>query len=1199
MAAQKDKPIPIEQLHKCDIWAFGLLVWEIMADGRLYFQRGWKNDYAYKRPPSYTASSSPASSKSHDVPADEGDQNALGNFDLVHLKGLSIQFLENLNIPGIGFEKGFLRPLLNGTLDVDPAKRISDLSRLPIIGFWNKAPGGHSLQSKLATYTLSGDIRYSIFNRDGGPYIIWVQQQQLLESFETLAQQTTPQKDNGSAAFQTMLCYANAFGTSMNLTKATHFLHNTEKPGHLVADILGSRLLVGFSGESSDLPRKYHECLAQGFFKIWSKESSTIVVHDGETVTEFADYTSLRDAFIEEGDLIDDEIATVIFTRKGSSERHNILEIAIQQGDIDLVNRLLRKLGKTLTEMTTRECPLVQACRNGHGTIVNRLLHEGMTIHRDDSSSCLLHWLFCLDDSSLYEVQQQLQSESRTDDLKQALDHAITQKITIHPQWPFQVYGTPLATAIASGSIAAVKMLLVLKADPMAAAFAGLDSEAISRLTPIHLAISYQLPEIVKMLWYAAFGEQLSTASQMYRNHALGRFPIACALSCRSNAERFAMHGNGHQKCLREVIQLLPIEALAQSSPEGRDALTQAIDLEDVEAVNLILEHYPDLVTRRITHPGTNNLFTYAFNFAVQIGSLRETDESIQILESILKLDPAAIKRPDSSSAKPIHVAAMGTSAHILKFLLEHGCTCHDLDNREQTPLFFCRNASMVSALLQKGAEINHRDQRGYTPTHAATIQGMEEVLQSLIDSGANLDFINNEIGASLHCAVQRKSLSMVERLLKAGVDINAKNTYGRTPLLIAMDTGRSDLGSLLFENGANPFIQDNCGSSPFHMALAWPNVSVLNKFQIHTSLSALPWEEKVEALHFAAKNGEPAVLKLYLHKAFGSGPNAEDLAFLYHKDVEIALHKATSACRADIVDVMLAYGFQVDAADANGNTPLLIGCQIGRGHPPINQYTRTNICEMLLANGASICKKSDRGLTPLSIAQAHKDYPLMTLLLEHALGLGNLDAPVLRSRMLKSIKDTEAERQYNKESRALIGDEMINPELIQQAIADEEWDFVMTCIRGQFISKEELRQIFPRRRWSYGVDSLDMLRFHSVRRDREIVRYLYQVSTTGKHTVHTAAKLGLRNLQLECSDWRISLNQTLWPKRIEKLFKTWKEGESGYRARSERFMQTSREYQSRESEDEERNWGWGSDELSEDCLSSADESDSEQTDKV
>ncbi|KAJ5806869.1 hypothetical protein N7474_010461 [Penicillium riverlandense] len=1200
VAEQKNQPIPYEQLHKCDIWAFGLCVWEILADGQVYFKRSWRGDPAYRRLPSYTMSTpSSASSKPHDEDfAAEDDQNVFGDFDLGNLKGLAVGFLADIKIPGIGFEKGFLRPLLNGTLQTDPAKRISDLSRMPIIGFWNSVPGGHSLKSNLATYTLSGDIRYAIFSRDGGPYIIWEQQQQLLQDFETVAQQSEAPKINGSTAFQTMLCYVNAFGTSKDLTKASHFLNKAEESGHFLACILSLRIYDGFSMSTSGRHKTYSETLASGFRILGrSEQSSTISVHNGESATKFADYITMREAFDNEGNLggVDqDDITTISLSLNLSSERYSLLEIAIQQGDIELVNRILPILGDKLKEMKTRECLLVQAARCGHGSIVNRLLQEGVPVARDATSSCLLHWLFCLDETSLFEVLQQLRNADRRDDLKLALNSAIIQKVILHPQWPFQIYGVPLATAVASGSIDSVKSLLELKADPTAAAFADDDGDSASKFTPIHLAIRYHFPEMVKMMWHAAFGERMITANRLYLAHSLGRFPIACALSLMTNAERLAIHGSSYRRKLQETIQLLPVEALTQSSPEGKNAITQAIDLEDVDAVDVILEHHPELAAQRIIQPGPSTMFTYPLNFAVQMGSIRDTEESVHILESILYLDPTAIKRPDSSSVWPIHAAAMGTSTRIINFLLDRGSTCHDTDGRGQTPLFFCRSAGIVKTLLSRGADINHKDELGFTPVHAATSKGTEEVLHALIEGGANLDLRDNGIGAPLHCAVQRKSLLMTEILLKAGVKVNAKDSHGRTPLLVAMDAGRLDLISLLFENGADPFIEDERGSSPFHMALAWPNATILNKFQIHTTLITLPLETKIKALHFAAQNGEPAALKLYLHKAFGPGLSTGNAAHVYSEETRIAVHKAASVRRAELIEVMLAYGFQVDALDARGNTPLLIGCQLDREPPNSNPYPRTQICEKLIDNGANIHVKNHQGLTPFVIAQSHADYPLMTLLLEHALRLSDLDPSVLNSRILESIKDPEKDRQYCKESRELIGGEIIDPELIRQAAAKDEWDFFMTCIGGYFVAKEELLRVFPRRTWSHGVDSMDMLRLQSVRRDREIVRYLHVASRSSRSPIQRVSQIGERDLQMECSDLRAGLNATLWPKMAKKFWRTDESGETVTRKLSKRFKMRYMEFQPRDPVNGQRKWGWSSDDLSNDPISPDEESEFE-----
>ena len=151
VARQKDQPISIDQLHKCDIWAFGLCAWEVLANGQVYKYSLPLSTSA--KPPTYSeAQGAPRKEPSIENEDFEGSETLHAS----DIKELAIEFVNNLDIGGIGFERGFLRPLMNQTLELDPKKRISDLSRLPIILSWNKAPGGHSLQSKLALFAMLG-----------------------------------------------------------------------------------------------------------------------------------------------------------------------------------------------------------------------------------------------------------------------------------------------------------------------------------------------------------------------------------------------------------------------------------------------------------------------------------------------------------------------------------------------------------------------------------------------------------------------------------------------------------------------------------------------------------------------------------------------------------------------------------------------------------------------------------------------------------------------------------------------------------------------------------------------------------------------------------------------------------------------------------------------------------------------------------
>jgi CubicO group peptidase (beta-lactamase class C family) len=73
--------------------------------------------------------------------------------------------------------------------------------------------------------------------------------------------------------------------------------------------------------------------------------------------------------------------------------------------------------------------------------------------------------------------------------------------------------------------------------------------------------------------------------------------------------------------------------------------------------------------------------------------------------------------------------------------------------------------------------------------------------------------------GVSLHVAALQGNISAVRQHIKAGSDLNKKDAYGSTPLIIAITFGKTEVARALIEAGADMEIRDNNGSTPLHLA--------------------------------------------------------------------------------------------------------------------------------------------------------------------------------------------------------------------------------------------------------------------------------------------------------------------------------------------------------------------------------------------
>ncbi len=106
------------------------------------------------------------------------------------------------------------------------------------------------------------------------------------------------------------------------------------------------------------------------------------------------------------------------------------------------------------------------------------------------------------------------------------------------------------------------------------------------------------------------------------------------------------------------------------------------------------------------------------------------------------------------------------------------------------------------------------QDKNGNTPLHEATSYGYTEVVKLLLEKGADLN-AKNEFGSTpMLLAVINGKKYIVRLLLEKGVDVNAKNR-GHTPLEWALIYNNEEIAKLLLAHGACPSLMalllNNC----------------------------------------------------------------------------------------------------------------------------------------------------------------------------------------------------------------------------------------------------------------------------------------------------------------------------------------------------------------------------------------------------
>ncbi|HPC94213.1 MAG TPA: ankyrin repeat domain-containing protein [Sedimentisphaerales bacterium] len=135
--------------------------------------------------------------------------------------------------------------------------------------------------------------------------------------------------------------------------------------------------------------------------------------------------------------------------------------------------------------------------------------------------------------------------------------------------------------------------------------------------------------------------------------------------------------------------------------------------------------------------------------------------------------------------------------------------------------------------LSRKDLDVNKEDASQNTPLGVAVEGGRLEVVQLLVEAGANVA-TPSRAGLPLTMAVIRGNTEIVKFLVEKGANVNAADPQGVIPLVAAAENGYLDIVEFLVGKGADVNAKDRRGQTPLSIAMAGRHTEVMAYLREH-----------------------------------------------------------------------------------------------------------------------------------------------------------------------------------------------------------------------------------------------------------------------------------------------------------------------------------------------------------------------------
>ena len=300
-----------------------------------------------------------------------------------------------------------------------------------------------------------------------------------------------------------------------------------------------------------------------------------------------------------------------------------------------------------------------------------------------------------------------------------------------------------------------------------------------------------------------------------------------------------------------------------------------------------------------------------------------------------------------------------------------------------------CRKGQVRRAAraLKKGAHPNAAaDQFGWTPLMSAATQGNRELVELLLEAGADVatksvhgatalgvaecrtsEIVNALVAAggdikktSLNNIARRGNIALLTTVLEAGVSVDPPGKRKTSALITAAENGHLGMVELLVEGYGAKVNYAYSHQTPLSSASHRGHVEVV-RFLL--GAGARPDQGGASSLHNAAGAAHLEAVELLLE----AGADVQQVGYMGWTPLIAAVHVGQEPERVELVRRLLDAGAEPHHKADEGMTALHFAAQ--RMVVPV--------AELLLAAGADLGARNDDGVTPLELTAAAESLDL------------------------------------------------------------------------------------------------------------------------------------------------------------------------------------------------------------------------------